>query len=82
LSIQRDPDKKDWERVGSWTVVTAYAKSNAYAKQILEAYENRTPLPPDISMQNIDESIEEGLGLRMPEMTVDLPPPQKSLFDN
>lgn len=80
LSIQRNPDKKNWERVGSWTVVTEYAKTNLAAKKILEAYESREPLDAGISLQDYDDFI-DGYGKLHPDcLTIDLPPPEKTLF--
>jgi len=82
LSIQRNPDKKDWEKIGSWDVVTQYAQTNASARKILDAYENRMPLAAGITLQYIDEEIDRMVAGDNIELTIDLPPPEKSLFDN
>jgi len=80
LSVQRNPDMKDWEKIGSWSIVTECARYNSDARKILKAYESRTPLAPGISLQTIDNQIDFGSDAAPGELTIDLPPPQKTLF--
>lgn len=80
LSVQRNPDMKDWEKIGSWSVVTEYARTNEAAKKILEAYESREPLAEGISLQTVDDFIDGDSIFKPEDLTFDLPPPQKNLF--
>lgn len=82
LSVKRNPDMKDWEKIGSWSVVTEYARTNAAAKKILEAYESREPLAEGISLQTVDDFIDGDSVYKPDELTIDLPPPKKNLFDS
>jgi len=80
LSVQRNPDMRQWEKIGSWSVVVEYAKTNSNAKKILEAYESGEALPYGISLQSVDDFI-DGFGKHKPgEVTFDLPPPEKLLY--
>lgn len=48
----------DWERIGSWSVVTANLHSDAVAQCIWRAYLDGTPLEPGVSMLEIDRFLD------------------------
>jgi len=80
LSVERNPDHKEWERIGSWAIVTEYAKTNRAARAILEAYETGDPLPDDISFADVDSFIDSYGEYESDALTVERPPPEKTLF--
>lgn len=82
LSVKRNPDLKGFERIGTWTTVTEMARSSADARAIIEAYETGQPLPPEISLANVDKDINAYMFGEEVEYTFDKPPPEKSLFDS
>ncbi|MBA7665312.1 hypothetical protein ES703_73382 [subsurface metagenome] len=80
LSVKRNRDLKRVLKVGSWEVVTQFANVDPRAKAILDAYENQTPLAPGTSLQRLDDFIDDFHPWKPDELTVDLPPPEKTLF--
>lgn len=80
LSVQRNPDMKNWEKIGSWLVVTEQAKTNAIAKRILLAYETGKPLAPGNSLKYLDDFLEDPEFFCRQDLAVERPPPEKSLF--
>lgn len=80
LSVQRNPDMSEWEKIGSWSIVTEFAQYNIDAKAILEAYESGEPLEEGVSLQTIDNQLDFGSDTEPGELTIDLPPPEKNLF--
>lgn len=82
LSVTRNPDLKGFERIGTWSIVTEMARTSADARAIIRAYESGEPLPPEITLDPIDNAIDSALFGDTPDYTFDKPPPEKSLFDS
>lgn len=80
LSVQRNPKMSEWEKIGSWQIVTEYAKTNLVAKKIIAAYETGNPLEAGCSLQNVDDFIDDFGDMELHPTTLDLPPPEKTLF--
>lgn len=81
LSIHRCPDLSEWERIGSWRVVTELAKTDADARKIIEAWETRQPLPPGISKYDVDCFLDPDNNHDISKFIFEHPPPEKSLYD-
>jgi len=82
LSVQRNPDMGEWKKIGSWDIVTEYAKTNLAARKILAAYETGEPLDADVSLQDVDDFIDSYGEYESDALTVERSPPEKTLYDN
>lgn len=82
LSVKRNPDMGEWERLGSWGIVTGLYQSDERARAIVKAYENGKPLAEGNSLISADDFFDGKEYYNPEEMALERPPPKKTLFDS
>ena len=66
-------DKTEWDDIGSWSTVAGLYNVSPVARAIWHAYRTRTPLPPDITLRDVDREL-DGWTPLPPK-----PPPERTL---
>lgn len=81
LSPFRNPDRQNWQNVGSWTVVHELQATSADARAILLAWHTHQPLDPQFSCSELDAFIDGAVEAAISAIGIDPHPPPPSLFE-
>lgn len=82
LSVKRNPDMGEWEKLGSWGIITHRAQTDEDARAIIRAWETNNPLPENITYQFVQDSLDGVEDYVLHDYAFEHPPPEKSLFES
>lgn len=76
LSRPKNTEPGEWIRLARWSTLRGNLETNFDAQNIYQAWKNKTPLPPNISLMELEDFIDNPLVILEPE------PPPPLLWEN